>query len=75
MAAVCAAGGRLVIAEAATVAMRARSGVTSPLPSGWTRFERNTTYNSVSGSIQIDVPVKPVCPNDPIGRSSPRFDE
>ena len=31
------------IAEAATVATRARSGVTSPLPSGWTRFDRNTT--------------------------------
>src|SRR5829696_6861834 len=26
-------------------------------------------------SIQIEVPVKPVCPNDPSGNSSPRFDE
>ena len=27
------------------------------------------------GSIQIDVPVNPVCPNEPIGKSSPRLDE
>ena len=32
-----------MIADATTVATRARSGVTSPLPSGWTRFDRNTT--------------------------------
>ena len=38
------AGGRLgQDADAATVATRARSGVTSPLPSGCTRFERNIT--------------------------------
>ena len=29
----------------------------------------------VTGSIQSDVPVKPVCPNDPTGSSSPRLDE
>ena len=29
----------------------------------------------VAGSIQSDVPVKPVCPNDPTGSSSPRLDE
>ena len=63
------------MAEAATVATRARSGVTSPLPSGCTRFERNTTNSRVTGSIQSEVPVKPVCPNDPIGSSSPLFDE
>ena len=67
--------GTLVTAVAATVATRARSGVTSPLPSGWTRFDRNTTNISVAGSIQSDVPVKPVWPNDPIGSSSPRFEE
>ena len=69
--------GRLapVSAEAATVATRARSGVTSPLPSGWTRFDRNTTNIPVSGSIQSDVPVKPVWPNEPTGSSSPRLDE
>ena len=49
-----------VIADAATVATRARSGVTSPLPSGWTRFDRNTTNAFVTGSIQREVPVKPV---------------
>ena len=70
-----AAGGRPVTAAAATVATRARSGVTSPLPSGWTRFDRKTTNIPVDGSIQIDVPVKPVCPKEPIGSSSPRFDE
>ena len=64
-----------MIADAATVATRARSGVTSPLPSGCTRFDRKTTNSFVAGSIQSDVPVKPVCPNEPSGSSSPRFDE
>ncbi len=32
-------------------------------------------YTPVAGSIHSDVPVKPVCPNEPSGRSSPRFDE
>ena len=67
--------GSASIADAAMVAIRARSGVTSPLPSGWTRFDRNTTNIRVAGSIQSDVPVKPVWPNDPIGRSSPRLPE
>ena len=62
-------------AAAATVATRARSGVTSPFPSGWTRFDRKMTNISVAGSIQMDVPVKPVWPNDPIGSSSPRLEE
>jgi hypothetical protein len=52
--------GTLDTADAATVATRARSGVTSPLPSGCTRLDRKTTNISVVGSIQIDVPVKPV---------------
>src|SRR5215207_2815805 len=67
--------GTSVSADAATVATRARSGVTSPLPSGWTRFDRNTTNIFVAGSIQRLVPVNPVCPNDPNGSSSPRLDE
>src|SRR5690348_17384573 len=33
------------------------------------------TYVFVYGSIQMDVPVNPVWPNDPIGKSSPRLDE
>jgi hypothetical protein len=45
------------------------------LPSGCTRFDRNTTNISVAGSIQIEVPVKPVWPKEPMGSSSPRFDE
>src|SRR5258708_12101103 len=32
-------------------------------------------YVLVYGSIHIDVPVYPVCPNDPTGSSDPRFDE
>ena len=67
--------GTVSIADAAIVATRARSGVTSPLPSGWTRLDRKTTNIRVNGSIQSDVPVKPVCPNDPIGSSSPRLPE
>src|SRR6185436_12227399 len=68
-------GGACVNADAAIVATRARKGVTSPLPSGCTRFDKKTTNIFVAGSIQIDVPVNPVCPNDPIGSSSPRFEE
>ena len=47
-------------ADATIVATRARSGVTSPVPSGCRRFERNTTNTRVAGSIHIEVPVKPV---------------
>ncbi len=57
------------------VATRARSGVTSPRPSGCTRFDRNTTNTRVAGSIQSDVPVNPVWPNDPSGSNSPRLAE
>ncbi len=63
------------IADAATVATRARSGVTSPLPSGCSRLDRKITNIRVAGSIHSDVPVNPVWPNDPSGSSSPRFDE
>ncbi len=68
-------GGAARIADAATVATRARRGVTSPLPSGCTRLDRNTTNMSVAGSIHREVPVNPVCPNEPTGRSSPRLEE
>ena len=68
---------------------RRRSGSPRPRPSrparaaasrrpcrpGCTRFDRNTTNMPVAGSIHSDVPVKPVCPNEPTGSSSPRFDE
>ncbi len=67
--------GTSVSAEATIDATRARSGVTSPLPSGCTRFDRKMMNTRVAGSIQIDVPVNPVWPNEPIGRNSPRFDE
>ena len=49
-------------AEAAIVATRARSGVTSPLPSGCSRLDKKTTNILVSGSIHSDVPVNPVWP-------------
>ncbi len=64
-----------VTALAATLATRARKGPTSPLPSGWTRFERKTTKVSLAGSTQIEVPVKPVWPKEPAGKRSPRLDE
>ena len=57
------------------VATRARSGVTSPEPSGWRRFDRKMTNTRLAGSIQIEVPVNPVWPNDPSGKNSPRFAE
>ena len=67
--------GTSVTADATIVARRARNGVTSPDPSGCTRLARDTMYIRVAGSIQSDVPVKPVWPNEPSGNSSPRFDE
>src|SRR4029450_2798556 len=63
------------MAAATTDATRARSGVTSPRPSGCTRFDRKITNVLVTGSIHIDGPVKPVWPKDPIGNSSPRLDD
>jgi hypothetical protein len=44
----------------ATVATFARSGPTSPLPSGCTRFDMKTTNVCETGSIQTLVPVNPV---------------
>ena len=38
-------------------------------------IQKNTTNISLAGSIQIDVPVKPVWPNEPSGNSSPRLVE
>ncbi len=35
----------------------------------------NTTNSFVAGSIHSEVPVQPVWPNDPSGKSSPRFTE
>src|ERR1019366_2751214 len=68
--------GAMSVSDAATIdAILARSGVTSPAPSGCTRLDRKITKTLVAGSIQIDVPVKPVWPNEPMGRKSPRFAE
>src|SRR6266536_1566764 len=66
---------RSVTAPAAIDATRPRNEATSPLPSGCTRLLRKTTNISVAGSIQIEVPVKPVWPNEPSGNKSPRFVE
>lgn len=53
----------LSMMEPATMlAMRLRMEATEPSSLGWTRFVRNITKVSVSGSIQIEVPVYPVCP-------------
>ena len=38
---------------------------------GWTRLVSSTTKRSRAGSIQIEVPVKPVCPNEPGEKSTP----
>lgn len=59
-------------AEATIVATRERTGWALPLSSGWFRFERRITNVRVSGSSHIDVPVQPVCPNEPGGKRSPR---
>ena len=62
-------------AEATTVATRPRKAVTSPAPEGCSRLDKKTTNVSDAGSSQSDVPVKPVCPYDPIGNRSPRLEE
>ena len=67
--------GTSVIAAAATVAIRARRSTTSPCPSGCRRLDKTMTNVRLDGSIQSDVPVKPVCPNDPSGSKSPRLEE
>ena len=62
--------------SAASVATRLRSLLTLPLPSGWTRLERKITAVSEGGSIQIDVPVKPVWPKPAVLENrSPRLPE
>src|SRR5262249_37219951 len=60
---------------ATTFATLLRSATTECPTRGCTAFVSRITYVSVYGSIHIDVPVKPVCPNEPSGNSSPRFDE
>ena len=72
---VCPSGGGSRIAEAATVATRARTAPTSPVPSGCRRLDRKITKRPVRGSAQSDVPVNPVWPNEPIGINSPRLAE
>ncbi len=57
------------------VATRARSGLIARRRRGWTLLDSSTTYVFVTGSIQREVPVKPVWPNEPTGKSSPRFEE
>src|SRR5882672_865605 len=64
-----------VIAPAAIDATRPRNEETSPLPSGCTRLLRKTTNILLAGSIQIEVQVKPVWPNEPRGKRSPRLVE
>ena len=42
---------------------------------GWTLLASRMTKLRVSGSIHNEVPVKPVCPKEPSGYSSPRLPE
>src|SRR5215472_3378998 len=62
-------------AAATSVATLVRNPIAFPLPRGCTAFVSKITYALVVGSIHIDVPVNPVCPNDPTGNKSPRFEE
>jgi hypothetical protein len=55
------------------VANRARNETTDPWPRGCTALVRRIMYVLVVGSTQSEVPVKPVCPNEPTGNSSPRL--
>ena len=58
---------------ATIVATWRRNSVTLPLSSGWTRLVRIITAVFEAGSIQIEVPVNPVCPYpSPLRKPSPR---
>ncbi len=60
-----------IMDAAATLATRLRRDMMSPLSSGCTRLVRKMTVVPVSGSIQMDVPVYPECPNDRHPKRSP----
>src|SRR5580700_9780770 len=62
-------------AAAIAVATFDRKAIAFVFPRGCTAFVSKMMYVSVVGSTHIDVPVHPVCPNDPTGNRSPRFDE
>src|SRR5260370_8934769 len=63
------------MAAATAVATLARNEIADPFARGWTALVKRMMYVCVVGSIQSEVPVNPVWPNDPTGSSSPRFDE
>src|SRR5207248_6123427 len=60
---------------ATSVATWPRKRLILGLAFGWTRLLRKITAVWLVGSIQRDVPVKPVWPKPPSENSSPRFDE
>src|SRR5215472_13988168 len=60
---------------ATAVATRERKEITGAPCRGRTEFVNRITYVLVYGSTHIEVPVKPVWPNDPTGKSAPRFEE
>src|SRR5262249_48490184 len=61
---------------ATAVATRARKATTGTLAGrGRTELVSRMTYVFVKGSTHIDVPVYPVCPNEPTGSRAPRFEE
>src|SRR5947209_17597365 len=62
-------------AAATAVATFERKAIAFPFPRGCTAFVSRMMYECVVGSIHNDVPVNPVCPNDPTGKRSPRLDE
>src|SRR5262249_61721688 len=66
--------GGATTAPATMEATSERSRLSLPwLAPRWTRSVSNTTKVSLDGSIHILVPVKPVWPNDPTGKRSPRL--
>src|SRR6267154_5418758 len=62
-------------AAATAVATFERNPTAFPLPRGCTALVSKIMYVFVVGSIHNDVPVNPVCPNEPTGSRSPRFEE
>ena len=69
LAAVVTGTGRNSAAPAAAVTRVLSSRMrAAPPPLGCTRLVRRMRYVRLAGSIQIDVPVNPVCPTDPPGK-------
>src|SRR5271157_5799940 len=70
----CSSLGASCSAAATAVATSVRKAITFPYFT-CTALVSRITYVFVVGSIHNEVPVNPVCPNEPTGNRSPRLEE